>query len=93
MTTFPLRCKINCTKSDLFNKFNADSDKFNMFAVFSPILNNILKRPRIEMKIHSITDHFVSIRLDLIDVRWKMTNAILQDMKQAKWIHLSGNEK
>ena len=41
----------NKIKSDCFNEFNADSDKFKIFALLSPILKNIPKCPRREMKI------------------------------------------
>ena len=51
MTTFPLRSRIFWIKSDFFNEFNADSDKFKIFVLLSPILNNLLKCPRREMKI------------------------------------------
>ena len=51
MTTFPLRSRIFWIKSHFFNEFNADSDKFKIFVLLSPILNNLLKCRRREMKI------------------------------------------
>ena len=43
MTTFPLRSTIFWIKSYFFNEFNADSDKFKIFVLLSPILSNLLK--------------------------------------------------
>ena len=43
MTTFPLRSMIFWIKSYFFNEFNADSDKFKIFVLLSPILSNLLK--------------------------------------------------
>ena len=51
MTAFPLRSRIFWTKSDFFNGFNADSDKFKIFVLLSHILNNLLKHLDTEMKI------------------------------------------
>ena len=51
MTTFPLRSRIFWTNPDFFNEFNADFDKFKIFLLLSPVLNNPLKCARREMKI------------------------------------------
>ena len=48
---FLLKSRVFRTTSDFFNEFNADLDKFKIFLLLSPILNNLLTCPRREMKI------------------------------------------
>ena len=36
--TFPFRSSIFCTKSDFFSEFNADSERFKILVLLSPIL-------------------------------------------------------